>query len=71
MMERVQQRFFPDILVPRDLEVLDRSFRIVVEFCRNAGAELCEDQIAQAVLRLYRLGITEPDKLSAIVIARC
>ncbi|SIR05332.1 hypothetical protein SAMN05880590_11137 [Rhizobium sp. RU35A] len=59
-------RFYPSILGPSDLAILDRAIRSVVFACDRQADAPDPDSIARIVLRLYRMGLTQPEKLAAL-----
>jgi hypothetical protein len=61
-----EMRFFPNILVPGDFAVIDTAMRSVMLACRHGGCEVDSEQVARIVFRLYRMGLTDPEKLSML-----
>lgn len=59
-------RFYPNILDSGDLAIMDTAIRSVLFACTTQEGELDADRIARIVLRLYRMGLTDPEKLSAL-----
>lgn len=67
-MSQLEVRFFPNILVPSDLAVIDTAMRSVMFACRRGGCDIEDEQIARIVFRLYRMGLTDPEKLSMLAV---
>jgi hypothetical protein len=66
MMSYLEVRFFPNILVPSDLAVIDTAMRSVMFACRHGGCDVDSEKVARIVFRLYRMGLTDPEKLSML-----
>jgi hypothetical protein len=59
-------RFYPNILVPSDFAVIDTVIRSVLFSCASKTSRTETEKVARIVLRLYRMGLTDPDKLSVL-----
>ena len=59
-------RFYPDILVPGDFAVIDTVIRSVLFACASKASRIETEKVARIVLRLYRMGLTDPEKLSVL-----
>ncbi|MBP2548362.1 hypothetical protein J2858_001255 [Neorhizobium galegae] len=57
-------RFYPNILVPSDFAVIDAVIRSIVFTGSGKPNKLDQEKLARIVLRLYRMGLTDPAKLS-------
>jgi hypothetical protein len=59
-------RFYPNILVPTDFAVIDTVIRSVLCAGTGKASRTDTEKVARIVLRLYRMGLTDPDKLSEL-----
>lgn len=59
-------RFYPNILDSGDLAIMDTAVRSVLFACTMQERALDADRIARIVLRLYRMGLTDPEKLAGL-----
>lgn len=64
----MESGFYPHILVPRDLDTMELVIRSVLFACRHSSTPVEPEQTARLVLRLYRMGLTDPEKLSIVVV---
>ncbi|CCF18505.1 conserved protein of unknown function [Pseudorhizobium banfieldiae] len=55
--------FYPGILASDDLKLLHETVRNVLQVENGEGAARDPEAVARIVLRLYRTGLTEHDKL--------
>lgn len=60
------RHFYPEVLSAEDLTMLHRTVHDLVESGRELHRERDPEHMARIVLRLYRIGLTEPAKLSGL-----
>ncbi len=62
----MQRYFYPEILSSEDVRMLHETVRDLVEAGHRHHHEHDPEHLAKIVLRLYRIGLTRPDKLLAV-----
>ncbi|CAD7028158.1 hypothetical protein REJC140_02591 [Pseudorhizobium endolithicum] len=55
--------FYPEILSADDLRLMHETVREVLSVVENANGAPEPEAVARIVLRLYRIGLTDRDKL--------
>jgi hypothetical protein len=65
-MHHVDIHFYPSILAPGDLTAMETAVRSVIFECKSDGCSPDAHQVARFVLRLYRMGLTDVEKLSRL-----
>ncbi|MGF9693688.1 hypothetical protein AAIH46_12785 [Rhizobium sp. 0TCS1.26] len=65
-MHHVDTHFYPSILAPGDLTAMETAIRSVISSCNSEGCSPDAHQVARFVLRLYRMGLTDVEKLSTL-----
>lgn len=57
------RQFYPEVLSAEDLKMLHETVHDLLEAGRELHRERDPEYVAKIVLRLYRIGLTEPGKL--------
>ncbi|MGE6739723.1 hypothetical protein ACQKGC_05555 [Allorhizobium pseudoryzae] len=58
--------FYPYIFFSEDMERMELALRSALFACRRHQTDIDVEQAALLVLRLYRMGLTEPEKLAIL-----
>lgn len=63
-MHRHSANDFPDILYPHDLAIMGEAYRLAM--LDLGGEEVDSDAVSRMILRFYRRGLVDRDKLATL-----